>query len=652
MERKEKKNGIGTLLVSALLAAELTILLDTVSVFCGRALSVPKFAALFCALFAAVFFLPFVTRKIRKIVALAVTCLVYVPLVIGVLCWNGVSNSVVYTAVDNGKAELYSGRSVMLLIPHQDDDINVLGGVIEEYRKYGSDVTVVFSTNGDYYGLAKERFREAINALEAMGVPEENVIFLGYGDQWDPEGPHIYNGEPGTVITSYHGKQETYGTDVKSVYREGAAYTLDNFLLDIENVILEYRPDILYCVDYDYNIDHRALTMSFDKVMGKILRDQEDYRPLVYKGYAYNSAWEAAQDFYEENLLATQNVFDEKYPQVPEIYRWEERIRLPVHGESLSRSVISSEAQRVLAMYESQGANMYGVRIFNSDKVFWQRYTTSLSYQAEIRTSSGQGQLLNDFMLLESHDLLNRGDTPHDGVWIPEAADEKKQVTVTFASPEDIHSVVLYDHPGETDNVLQAQILFDDGTSLKTGPLDPGGAATRILVEKTGVTSFVVEILEGQGNAGLTELEVYGEVPPEEMRFIKIMDEAENFVYDYWIDASGRQSFRLYSSGMEDQEYVLSCDNDRCSVVWHNGQILVECPVGEGCVVTVTGEDGSVSDSVYIQNPAGFRRAWRMFWLRAEGKVMELCEEKRLHERIFVWRMCNKIPQKLQQILS
>ena len=37
------------------------------------------------------------------------------------------------------KIELYGNKSVLAIVPHQDDDINLMGGIIEEYLKYKSD---------------------------------------------------------------------------------------------------------------------------------------------------------------------------------------------------------------------------------------------------------------------------------------------------------------------------------------------------------------------------------------------------------------------------------------------------------------------------------------------------------------------------------
>ena len=580
---------------AGILAGELAVVLDTVLVWTGTALSVAKFAALFLALFLLLLFFPGFRMERKRITALVCTAVLVIPVALGYVCWRSVSEDVVYRSEDNGKQALYGGQKVLLLVPHQDDDINVLGGVMEEYVKYGSEVYVVFSTNGDYFGLAETRARETMEVMGQIGIPEDHVIFLGYGDQWSPDGPHLYNGQPEQVMTSAFGRQETYGTAAVPAYREGRAYTIGNFLSDIESVILEHLPDVIYCVDYDYNIDHRALSHSFEKVMGKILKERNDYRPLVLKGYAYNTAWEAVRDFYGENLLPTQNAFSEQYEAVPRTYRWEDRVRLPVHAEGLSRSVLSAEQNRILSLYASQGANMYGLRVINSDKVFWQRRTDSVCYDAEFQTSSADGSRLNDFMLLECHDLLDG--EPYDGAWIPEETDELRQIAVTLPEKRDIASVVLYDHPDEACNVLNARIDFGDGFSLKTGPLHPGGAETVFPVDRDDVSSFTVTILESEGNGGLTEVEAYGPGEAWQPEFVKLMDQTGNFVYDYWIEPDGEQLFSVYNPGNIDLKEAVFCLNQHCSAVWQEDGILVTCPEGETCVLYVTDEAGERLDT-------------------------------------------------------
>lgn len=645
MTEKGLGRKISAVLLTMILAGELAVVLDVILVYNGTALSVPKFAALLSGLFLLLMFIPGFRMERKCLAAAVCTAVLAIPLAVGYICWYSVSQSVVYQVEDRGKHGLYGDKKVMLLVPHQDDDFNVLGGVIEEYIKYGSEVHVVFSTNGDYYGKAEIRAREACNALGYLGVPEDHIIYLGYGDQWSADGPHLYNAEPGKAMTSVFGSRETYGTSAVPAYREGNAYTIDNFLSDIESVILEYLPDVIYCVDYDYNIDHRALSHSFEKVMGKILKENDSYRPVVMKGYAYNTAWEAVNDFYADNLLATIDAFSEEYGEVPGIYRWEDRVRLPVHGEELSRSVISAGQNIALSMYKSQGANMYGVRVINSDKVFWLRRTDSLCVDADIQVSSGNAAFLNDFMLLECKDLLEGA--PYDGAWIPETADNQKQIIVRLPEKQDVETVVLYDHPDEACNVLNARIDFDDGFSVETGPLHSGGAENVVPVNRSAVSSFAVTILETEGQAGLTEVEAYG--PGEAWRpdYVKIMDESGNFVYDYWIEEDGEQLFSVYNPGGIKLEETVFCLNQHCSAQWQGGKILVNCPAGESCIVYVTDENGEILDTVVIRNPGELERSWKTFWIGMEKAVMELCETKRMHERVFVFRLVTKLSDRL-----
>ena len=642
MKKNRIVNCLQVMFFSTMLACELAVLLDVFLVFRGLTLSVTKFLlmVLVLSLMAA---LPWIRKKTRVLLATSIALLLYVPLLVCFLCWKTASDDAVYHAVDNGKKELYAGHRVMLFVPHQDDDINVLGGVMEEYVKYGSEVYVVFSTNGDYHDLADVRLREAVSVMGAVGIPEENVIFLGYGDGWDPEGLHLYNTEPDKPIRSAVGYTKTYGIQGHEAYREGQLYTLRNFLNDIESVILEFKPDLIYCVDWDSHADHRALSLSFEKVMGKILKEVPDYRPEVLKGYAYATAWEAVDDFHAENLLSTQNVFEAPIMQQPQVYRWQDRIRRPVNAEGLSRSAFSGGQSSLLRLYSSANAIFQSKRIINSDKVFWRRDTESLCYQAQVQTSSGEARYLTDFMLLESNDFGAGMLACFDGTWVPEQDDDEKRIDVSFREPVDIDRIVLYDHPDPEMNVLNARILFEDGSSVETGALDPGGAATTIEFDRKTSSSFAVELTELQGEAGLTELEAFGAQERQEPRFVKIMDENENFAYDYWIAPEGEQQFRLYVSGMVDENFAVSCAGDDCDAKLEESGLWVHCPEGKNCIVTVSSEDGSCSDSVYISNPSRVERRWKQFWLNIEEPVFELCSTEQIHDRIIICRVFQKV---------
>ena len=82
----------------------------------------------------------------------------------------------------------FTGKRVMVLVPHQDDELNLAGSLLEQYTGAGSEVFLVYATNGDYSGLAQLRSHEALAVARSVGIPAENVIYLGYGNQWQPQG--------------------------------------------------------------------------------------------------------------------------------------------------------------------------------------------------------------------------------------------------------------------------------------------------------------------------------------------------------------------------------------------------------------------------------------------------------------------------------
>lgn len=641
-----RKKRLMPLCAGAVLGMELLLLADAVAVLLGRLIPDIGFAVLWVVLtIGAAALLHWKTKRI-----LAMACIL--PMVLaavlscGYLGWRSFSSNAGYEFPDAGKNQIFGGRKVMVVVPHQDDDLNILGGAIEEYARYGSEIYAVYVTNGDYVEWTETRYREALAVFDSLGVSADHVIFLGYGDSWQEGGPHIYNAEPGTVMTSHIGRTETYGTRLHPAYREGRAYTIDNLQEDLKGVILEYRPEVIFCSDYDHHIDHKFTTLLFDKVMGQLLKENPDYTPVVYKAYAYGTAWEAEPDYYADNILSTQDPFAEPYSQKPAVYRWEDRIRFPVNGAGLSRSLVGSDSYRLLSLYESQGAQVMAAAAINGDKVAWQRHTISQCLHGQITASSGNAELLNDFMLIENDDLVDESRLPYDGVWIPDPQDEEKKVSVTLKEAADLVQIVLYDHPSEEHNVLNAVIAFADGAVLETGPLDPGGAATVISVDRSAVSSFEIMLKETEGAlAGLTEIEAFSQTPGQDGRFIKLTDGNGNFLYDFCTAPDGHAELSLYVHGdlpeLTEEAYHLGISGGTGSAVLVNGVIRVSCPPGEGFALNITCDAAGVSDTVYVRNPGALARLWSDFWQNVE-KTVFLRYSAGGHKELFLSRLWNK----------
>lgn len=515
-------------------------------------------------------------------------------------------------------SQLFSDKSVLLIVPHQDDDINLMGGMIEEFINNKSDVHICFYTNGDFEIDAEIRLSESLRVADYYGIPHENIIFMGYGDRWSDEVEHIYNFPNGELATSASGEKATYALSNHAAYNDGADYKRENVVNDMKNIILDLHPTDIFCVDYDCHPDHIACSLFFEEAMHEILKSNEDYRPRVYKGYAYETAFFSDRDYFRLNALSTVNGRRTAYMKKYTSFNWHDRIRFPVSPGAVTRFIENNSVYKALSLYKSQEAIDHAESIINGDKIFWKRRTDSVLYNAEITVSSGRGEVLNDFKLIDTNRIgnfpmcvvknLNVPDSqnlPTDGIWIPDAADDKKEIAVVLKSKTDIKSICLYDNPSRTDNIINAELRFDNGTVIETGPLNPDGSATHIETNIENVSSFVLKITDWDGdNPGLSELEAY-ESGDKLQQFIKLTDDADNFIYNYIIESGNSARLSVYSYGvpeLQNGNYSVSVDNDRCSAEIKEDYIEVHCPSGEACVISVCSDNG-IEDKAKISNP-------------------------------------------------
>ena len=79
-------------------------------------------------------------------------------------------------------SKIFAGNVLMVIVPHQDDEMNTAGSVIYGALLEGMRVILVYLTNGDYEFPFSVRQKEAYDMGQAMGIPEEDIIFLGFAD--------------------------------------------------------------------------------------------------------------------------------------------------------------------------------------------------------------------------------------------------------------------------------------------------------------------------------------------------------------------------------------------------------------------------------------------------------------------------------------
>jgi LmbE family N-acetylglucosaminyl deacetylase len=167
---------------------------------------------------------------------------------------------------------------IIIFSPHPDDDVLSSSGLMKAIlalRAHGSlaDIRVVYMTCGDGYDkalavtkrkgtastyaeLGELRHREALAALNQVGVPASKAIFLGFPDGGMDK---IFAMDDSSVqpYTSPH-------TEVSSVpyafaFHPNEMYLKSSVLNDVKAIIEDFKPTIVFTPTLtDQHLDHRA----------------------------------------------------------------------------------------------------------------------------------------------------------------------------------------------------------------------------------------------------------------------------------------------------------------------------------------------------------------------------------------------------------
>ena len=422
----------------------------------------------------------------------------------------------------------------LILAPHPDDEINVAGSTLIRLIRSGAEVFVAYSTCGDFNQPADLRAEEAIKALSILGVERDHVIWLGYGDTYNGTGkPHIYYAQQPTKSPADH--VETYAPKTFEPWRQ-SAYTRENFFADLQSLILELRADIIFCVDFDFHADHRALALAFDKVMAKILR-QSDYRPEVYKKLAYATAFTAPQDLHSKNLLSivrpTLGLEAYDFDLIDKFnYVWAERVRFPMPEDCREPSIKNPIARAVFA-HRSQRIQWNALGIINADEIFFERRTDSITFKAIVTSSSGDPDKVYDFQTLDVEDINASPPTFADYYWAPTADDPDRRLRFEWTTPQTVERIKIY---GTLDGSIdKLRISLDNITSIDCS-IERGGRPTVIdLPQPIEIVRAEFSIIAPSVEGGISEIEIFPSkeradhvMPP----FIKIICD-DQFIYDY-----------------------------------------------------------------------------------------------------------------------
>jgi len=194
--------------------------------------------------------------------------------------------------------EIQASDRILILAPHPDDEAIAACGVIQKSLEAGSKIKVVYLTNGDANQLSfmvyekklvvfpkqfvysgELRREESIAAMKALGLTEDDLVYLGYPDFGTLE-----------ILYKYWGKSDAYKSPIthysKVPYQEclspGAPYKGESIINDLGSVISDFKPTKIFVSSpVDLNKDHRALYL-FTQVVLWDLWDKLETKPLLF----------------------------------------------------------------------------------------------------------------------------------------------------------------------------------------------------------------------------------------------------------------------------------------------------------------------------------------------------------------------------------
>ena len=167
---------------------------------------------------------------------------------------------------------------LLIVAPHQDDEILGACGLIQKCHHLGVDISVLFATNGDRYGasIARQRYDESRRALAELGVPEDHILYLGFGDTgMSVERSFLMKlrSLPSNQSVASYVSSRTYHPASKKtvrVLRTGSEGDMkrEAFLADLKWVIENCCPDfVLGPSVWDRHGDHAALSAFLKEIL-------------------------------------------------------------------------------------------------------------------------------------------------------------------------------------------------------------------------------------------------------------------------------------------------------------------------------------------------------------------------------------------------
>jgi len=213
-------------------------------------------------------------------------------------------------------------QRLVVIAPHPDDELLAAGGLIQNVIANGGEVKVVIVTNGDgeflsrllnnplslpnavnYIGFGENRQQETMQALDSLGIDQNEVVFLGYPDGlinklWESDWSSIP-----PMKASY---TKTDSSPYQNTYNKQAAYRGSDLFGDLLTIFEDFQPDIILLPHpEDTHLDHSAVSNFSRFAIAKLLASSNRPPPMVLAYIVHYKSYPLLQSENSKNFLLT-----------------------------------------------------------------------------------------------------------------------------------------------------------------------------------------------------------------------------------------------------------------------------------------------------------------------------------------------------------
>lgn len=455
-----------------------------------------------------------------------------------------------FDGVDSGVS---NHQKILVLAPHEDDEMLMAGGVINRAVNNGDEVYVVYGTNGDFNGVSqgKTRISDTVNAMKAIGLDKSHLFFLGYADNGgmgvgsyataftDSFIYSLYMSDDNTVLSSRNGVTQTYGNeDVIEDYHyqktgQHADYTRANFLADLKSVMETVNPTDIYMQSrYDMHYDHAYFGIFATEVIDDIRAEDTSFKPTVHEGIIHSHMT-------DEVYPNDQGNYGDGSEDSSYLGAWKQ-----LEGLEEKTSLRWADRENVLVPYsmrqmpfkyniKDQGLREYTTEYYNwiasfvkVSEVFYKKTFDSIAQYATVTASSENSDTdkSKDQSAIKAVDgiadgyatgLANSHNRFPFAEWVSNNEGAGAWLNLSFDKTKEVNSIKLYDRPNLEDQIIAAHLEFDDGTQINVGELPNDGSPKEISLGEGKRFNSVKLVIDGVSttttSVGLAEIEVFGD---------------------------------------------------------------------------------------------------------------------------------------------